>query len=74
MTTKRTIPVSAAQSEARAVMARMMAEALVTAIDNAQQEGRPLTQLQQEDIATMFFMAHAQHVHETQRVLAGKLV
>lgn len=37
--------------------------ALVTGIDNAEQEGHPLTQVQQVDLATMTIMAYEEAVH-----------
>lgn len=58
-------PVSAesAKSQIRATVARALATALVTGIDQAAEELRPLSQVQQIDMATMAVMAY-QHALE----------
>jgi hypothetical protein len=65
-----TISVASASSTLRAVMARALAQALVTGIYNAEQEGHPLTQLQQIDLATMTVMAYGETLPEGERALA----
>ena len=49
-----------AKSHLRAVVARALATALITGIDNASEEGHALTQLQQIDLATMHIMAYSE--------------
>lgn len=51
-----TINVDSAQSTIRAAVAKALGAALITGIDNAKDEGHPLTQLQKIDLAVM-------HVH-----------
>lgn len=48
-----------ALSAFRAVVSRALAAAVVTGIDNAASEERPLSQLQQIDIVTMAVMEYA---------------
>lgn len=52
------IRVTSAQSTLRTAVARALATALVTGIDNCAEEDRPLTQLQEIDLATMHVMAY----------------
>ena len=52
------ISVEDAQSAVRATVSRALAEALVLGIDEAAQNERPLTQLQQIDVATMAIMSY----------------
>ncbi len=54
----RRLLVESAKSNVRVAVARALATALITGIDNAAEEGRPLTQLQQTDLATMSVMAY----------------
>lgn len=53
-----TISVESMQSMVRAIGSKALAEALVTGIDQCEQEGRPLSQLQQVNLATMTIMAY----------------
>lgn len=52
------VSVDDAKSTARALLARTLASALITGIDQAAQEHHELTQLQQIDMATMTIMAY----------------
>lgn len=54
----RKINLDGAQSTVRATVARALAEAAVSGVDNARQEGHPLTLLQQIDVTTMHIMAY----------------
>jgi hypothetical protein len=62
------ISTEAAASMLRASASRALARAVVCGIDEAAQEGRPLTQLQQIDLLTMAVMAYHD---ELVQVLAG---
>jgi hypothetical protein len=65
----KTLALEWAQSNLRVTVARALAAALITGIDNAASEGRPLTQVQQIDVATMHLMAYAAGVEEGERTL-----
>lgn len=63
------VSIEGAKSHLRATLARALAEALVCGIDNAAAEGRPLTQLQQIDVATMAVMAYHEAIRIGERTI-----
>lgn len=73
-TTWHYIEVESAASLMRAVASRALAQALVDGIDNAKEEGRPLTQLQQIDLATMTVMAYGSILDAAEAVEASAMI
>lgn len=51
-----------AKSQLRATVSKALAEGLICGIDETAENGRPLTQLQQVDLATMSIMAYSQAI------------
>jgi hypothetical protein len=52
------VTVDDAQSTLKAAVSRALASALILGIDHAEEEGTPLTQLQQVHMATMSIMSY----------------
>jgi hypothetical protein len=67
------LSIDAVMCTIRSTAARHFAGAAITAVDNAEQEGHSLTQVQQVDITTMLFMAHAEFMEEVQNMLKVEL-
>ena len=70
MPERRMVPLEGALSTFRAVVSRALAEALITGIDNAEAEGRPLLQVQQTHLATMTVMAYGDAIEAADRALS----
>lgn len=69
------LPLSDAQSTLRATLARGVAAAVVGGIDEANEEGRPLSQVQQMSMVRMACMAYRDAVVEGEEALsAGALI
>jgi hypothetical protein len=67
----RPVTLEDAKSDVRATLANALASALVCGFDEAEQRGRPLTQLQREDVLSMAFGAYADGVVEAEKSLEG---
>lgn len=65
------ITVESASSSLRATLSRALATALITGIDQARENGHPLTQMQEIDLATMAAMAYHDGVVEGAEAIAG---
>lgn len=57
-----------AQSEVRVAVSRALANALILGIDNCCEEGRPLKQVQQIDLAIMSIMAYDQALQSVENL------
>jgi len=57
----------AAKSAIRVAVARAVADALITGIDNCAEEGRALTQVQQTDMTVMAVLAAHEAIQQAER-------
>jgi len=62
MTNSDKIRVSAAKSQLKVSVSKALASALITGIDNCEQEGHPLNQVQQIYLATMSIMTYSEAI------------
>lgn len=65
------IEIESAKSSFRAALSRALAQALVDGIDEAREEGRPLSNLQQTDLATMAIMTYEDVLSKAYGALEG---
>jgi hypothetical protein len=69
---KARVRLDGAKATFRATMSRALAAGVVTGIDQADQEGRPLSQVQQIDLVTMACMAYHDAVVDAEDLLDGE--
>lgn len=72
--TRRRLPLESAKSALRVAVAHALATAAATGFDNAQEEGRPLTQLQQIDVLEMHMHAYHEAVERAETEMATEAI
>jgi hypothetical protein len=70
----RAVSLEDATGDLRATLANALASALVCGFDEAEQRGRPLTQVQREDVLCMAFGAYADAVSQSEQSLEGAAI